>query len=91
MNEYIKRDLLLKVVDKMQEKYSNHVVLRLETLRFFINRAPAEDVVKVVRCRDCRYFTKGMAVGMCYRVEDKPLIPVVYNHFCSYGERRDTL
>ncbi|WP_406044091.1 hypothetical protein [Succinimonas sp.] len=49
-----------------------------------INRAkPA-----VVLCRDCRYFTEGMAVGMCKRIPDKPIIPVVYNHFCSYGERR---
>lgn len=55
----------------------------------WLESQPAADVVEVVRCRDCRYFTEGMAVGMCKRVEDKPIIPVVYNHFCSYGERKE--
>lgn len=55
-----------------------------------IEYTPTADVVEVVRCRDCRYFTEGMAVGMCKRVEDKPIIPCCFDHFCSYGERRKT-
>ena len=47
------------------------------------------DVVEVVRCRDCRYFTKGMAIGMCKRVEGKPIIPCCYDNFCKYGNRRE--
>lgn len=46
------------------------------------------DAVEVVRCRDCKHFTGGKAIGNCYRNPDKPIIPVFYNHFCSYGERR---
>ena len=46
------------------------------------------DFVEVVRCKDCQYFTEGMAVGMCKRIEDKPIIPCRFDHFCSYGERR---
>ena len=52
-------------------------------------QAPTTDVVEVVRCRDCQYFTEGMAVGMCKRVEDKPIIPCCFDHFCSYGERNE--
>ena len=51
----------------------------------FVN---GENVVEVVRCKDCIYFTKDMAVGMCYRVPDKPLIPCVYDNFCKFGSRR---
>lgn len=46
------------------------------------------DFVEVVRCKDCRYFTEGMAIGMCKRIEDKPIIPCRFDHFCSYGERK---
>ena len=55
----------------------------------FVDNAPTVDAVEVVRCKDCKHFTEGMAVGMCKRVPDKPIIPVVYDHFCSYGERRE--
>ena len=54
-----------------------------------VRQAPAVDAVDVVRCRYCKHFTEGMAVGMCKRNPDKPIIPVPYNHFCSYGERRE--
>lgn len=53
--------------------------------KHFRNKA---DFVEVVRCKDCQYFTEGMAVGMCKRIEDKPIIPCRFDHFCSYGERR---
>ena len=48
----------------------------------------AADVVEVVRCRDCVHFTEGMAIGMCKRIEDKPILPIPANHFCSFGKRR---
>jgi hypothetical protein len=44
---------------------------------------------EVVRCKDCKHFTTGMAVGMCKRNPEKPTIPIPYNHFCSFGERKD--
>lgn len=44
---------------------------------------------EIVRCKDCKHFTEGMAIGMCKRINDKPILPVPYNHFCSYGERRE--
>lgn len=39
------------------------------------------DVVKVVRCKDCRFKTEpGQPNILCYHMKD--------NDFCSYGERR---
>lgn len=53
-----------------------------------IDNAPTVDAVPVVRCKDCKHFTEGMAVGMCYRIPGKPILPITYDHFCSYGEMR---
>ena len=51
---------------------------------------PLTDVVEVVRCKDCRYYTTGLAVGMCKRVPSKPIFPCCYDNYCGWGERRDT-
>lgn len=61
----------------------------LDELLNRINNAPVVDAVPVVRCRDCKHFSDGMAVGICKRIAAKPIIPIPYNHFCSYGERKD--
>jgi hypothetical protein len=47
-------------------------------------QAPPADVVEVVRCKDCKYYDRGI----CYY----PAIRYVAHdadHYCSYGERRD--
>ena len=46
------------------------------------------DAVEVVRCKDCKHFPRGMAIGRCKRDPER-FVPVPYNHFCSYGERKD--
>lgn len=43
---------------------------------------------ELVLCRDCEHFTEGMAIGMCKRNPDKPIVPMPYNAFCSFGKRR---
>lgn len=63
-------------------------IYKAEDIYNAIRNAPTIDAVEVIRCKDCKHFTEGMAVGMCKRIEDKPIMPVPYNHFCSYGERR---
>jgi hypothetical protein len=54
-----------------------------------IDTCPTADVVEVVRCRDCKHFTKGMAIGMCKRVEEKPIIPCRCDNYCMFGERSE--
>ena len=45
---------------------------------------------EAVRCKDCKHFTEGMAIGMCKRIPEKPILPMRYDDFCSYGEKRKT-
>lgn len=43
------------------------------------NRAKAEDIVKVVRCKDCKYRAKGLPYCAYFGKTD----------FCSKGERKE--
>ena len=54
-----------------------------------INDQPTVDAVPVVRCKDCKHFTEGMAIGICKRIKDNPIIPVAYSCFCSWGKKMD--
>lgn len=53
------------------------------------NNGDPVDIVEVVRCRDCKHYSKGMAVGMCKRVPNRPIIPMVYDNYCKFGERSE--
>ena len=46
------------------------------------------DTVLVVRCKDCKHYTEGMAVGMCKRDPQKPIMPMPYNNYCGFAERK---
>lgn len=55
------------------------------------------DVVEVVRCKDCKYYTESKYFApekMCYRYKDNEGNKIGYiksdNDFCSYGERKET-
>ena len=43
----------------------------------------------VVRCQDCKHYPEGMAIGMCKRDPERPLIPIPYNHYCGFAERKE--
>ena len=43
-----------------------------------------DDLVEVVRCKDCRHYEDGM-VGYCWEVDRG----VSGDFFCAYGERRE--
>lgn len=47
----------------------------------FKNKA---DFVEVVRCKDCKYFKKGLCIKTNGMVSNNPF------NFCSYGERKLT-
>lgn len=48
---------------------------------------PNEDVVKIVRCKDCKYYSKMYKLCSCR--SDKFNVYLNDNDFCSYGERRE--
>ena len=61
-----------------------------------IDEIPTDDVVEVVRCKDCenclcindRYMCKRNAIYNDSYKEFYGLCAVAKEHFCSYGERR---
>lgn len=64
-----------------------------EAVKEAINKLPSADVVEVVRCKNCIYFTEehrnGQGICCCdnkdtnYNAEFKPYA----DDYCSYGER----
>ena len=95
MVEYINRELLLNdletsiVVSGRPEivpsefRGINKVVDRIKAM-------PTEDVVPVVRCKDCIY-NKGKSVefdNIIFCHKDLPKARTL-NDYCSYGERKD--
>jgi hypothetical protein len=70
------------------EKESNSRSPEYDTMMFYEIRDKLDDLPEVVLCKDCKHFTEGMAIGMCKRNPEKHILPIPYNHFCSYGERR---
>lgn len=100
MAEYIEREAVLALVRPdapEDEKAAVTIATAKKLVRSIVRRAPAEDVVPVVRCRDCKYYRVSTMLApnkFCFRlkhpVEDRP---IGYNFapddFCSYGERKE--
>lgn len=89
MARYIDADKLIKkvfpydVIDK--KSYS----INAKTIFEAINNATAEDVVKVVRCKDCIYYQANCCFNRQWDFESSTEMPSVReNDFCSYGERK---
>lgn len=88
MKEYIERAAAMEsifgltIVDSAVEQYANAVYYNLQSL-------PAADVVKVVRCKNCRFFS-GRQECYCHAADENGTpIFVREDDFCSYGARID--
>lgn len=100
MAEYIDRDkLYTEVTEKYHDitagSYPFNVVAH--DMAQLVKNAPTEDVVPVVRCKDCKYWNKtdtdiivNIDYGKCtnsnspYHNEEE----TTGGDYCSYGERR---
>ena len=52
-----------------------------------------KDMVEVVRCKDCKYLIKKPSGRFCVNSNNlifNTVLEVNENHFCSYGERKET-
>ena len=96
MERYINVDETLK---QIREDYTNLSVPTSwsKGVNFAIGRIlrqPTEDVVKVVRCKDCKYYRKNIScVGGLYNgcsewLNEGNEIEVREDGYCSYGEKR---
>lgn len=90
MSDYIKREALLKTLNKEGIPYNGEV-------NYFIMNAPAADVVEVVRCKDCVFGKVDAEFDsvMCFcrnapwdnkYVDYFVMSPLDY---CSYGKRKE--
>lgn len=92
MTEYITKE---QAIDEVWDAFTSRDDPDLgRVIEENIERLPAADVVEVVRCKDCRYFTPqaGWGGGQCSYLEDKfelPEVLVFDDDSCSDGERKD--
>ena len=86
MSRYIDADILIK---KMQEQYNNllnedgyydHFTQGYEDALSTVENEPTADVAKVVRCKDCKFYSVNGHCGILGFCEP--------DEFCSRGERR---
>lgn len=88
MPEYIEREALLDDIDAAMQNTGMGVIVG-QTLKRYVKRQPAADVVEVVRCKDCKYWqdnNDGYPHQECrwgnYETPDP-------DDYCSYGELKD--
>ena len=75
--EYIERNSLLEEVKQIKGAFAAPLIIRK------IKEVKAEDVVAVVRCKNCEYYEVG---GRCTFDGDRWHSP---DYFCSCGERKE--
>ena len=83
MSEYIEREALMRNLKHFAPEQLTPLVKSL------IQKQPAEDVVEVVRCKDCKYWQDnngGYPHEECKWSENET--PDL-DDFCSYGERKE--
>ena len=86
MSRYIDVDKFIEDLgfeNTEQEREEN--IGEIVTLEDF-DRQPTEDVIKVVRCKDCKYLMFSDMYGVCSQAHTRL---VRLDDFCSYGERKD--
>lgn len=55
------------------------------TFKHMVEDTPTIDAESVVRCKDCKYMSKGEEYLWCDHKQGMDLVDA--NDFCSYGER----
>ena len=86
MKEYIDREALIAEYDRV------HIGSAGGARKLMVD-APAADVVEVVRCKDCKYYSEDGICDVHSEYEDKYTRGYVVfmngEDFCSYGERKE--
>ena len=90
MAEYIEREALLEDLQAAVENGGMGGMVA-SALKRYVKRAPAADVVEVVRCEDCKHaWIHPCGYVYCHR-DGRNAYEMTFNldSFCSYGERND--
>ena len=98
MTDYIERVAvheLVKILPTYQmfnyDRTESRIGINPDDVDFGVNKIPAADVVKVVRCRECVSHSEDAATGKLWCT--KPMgcigcLEVKPDDFCSFGERK---
>ena len=85
MSRYINANLLkAEFTGNFRKDYT------VPLIKSIIDQQPTDDVVEVVRCKDCKYLDRTDCFGECslFKDRDEPRGEMLPNDFCSYGKRR---
>ena len=84
MKEYIEKAVALEALSK------SGVTCNMRAHKI-VASIQAADVVEVVRCKNCRFFS-GRQECYCHAADENGTpIFVRENDFCSYGQRKETI
>ena len=101
MAEYIEREKVIQTLkDNTTEMesdiyYGSNIGIPEDEIEDIVNEITAADVIEVVRCKDCKYFSSfeySEQQGLCINHSGLNGIDacVSEDDFCSYGETRNT-
>jgi hypothetical protein len=79
------------IVKNLKSKITNPQTSFINTVLIgLLDKAPAADVVPVVRCKDCKHYEihKPSVTLNCER--GGRIVPMMPDDYCSYGERKIT-
>lgn len=84
-NQYINRETVKRELLSWAVSINHPEYLIKDDALHVIDSIPTADVVKVVRCRDCKYHEDTSVIGFehCCLYG----LTMRYNDFCSYGTR----
>lgn len=94
MAEFYNAETLLEFVKQNTPHIDGETTMKC--VERAIKEAPTADVVEVVRCEKCKHKVDFYGRLMCGRLKYEfndgvgGLVATVPEHFCGYGERRDT-
>ena len=75
-------DLIIRMFDNLKGTPRSKTIDIADVIKR-IENVPTEDVVEVVRCKDCKFYGNGD----CSVQSVRSMWP---NDYCSYGERRNS-
>ena len=88
MNDYIKREDAKNMMRKFEGYYDEDAIARFEIALGAGYIPPNEDVVEVVRCKDCKYGHLRDNTKRNSSIYCDFGIGVHKENYCSFGERR---
>lgn len=98
MSDYIKREDAVKIIERLATQITPPINIRLADVRcgvlsakWLVEDMQSADVVEVVRCKDCKYYTlkpqQTSRVTSVRRCNRSAIVCTKPDDYCSFGER----